>query len=110
LLKRPLTKADLARVLDAASKIGSDGEKASLLAQSSREIPADTAVWQAWFNAVDSINTDGEHRRALQALLKENIHDREARASSVPPAGLRTTGRRPPSSRLWRTTARTTTR
>jgi hypothetical protein len=87
LLKRPLAKEDLVRVFDAAAKLDSDGEKARLLAEGAGEIPADAVVRRAWFRAVDTINSDGEHRLALQALLKQNGRDREALVAIIRSAG-----------------------
>jgi hypothetical protein len=45
--------------------------------QGAREISTAPGVRRAWFDAVDSINSDGEHRRALEAALRGHGRDRE---------------------------------
>jgi bla regulator protein blaR1 len=87
LLKRPLAKQDLARVFEAAAKLDSDGEKAWLLVQGAGEIPPDAAVRRAWFGAVETIHSDGEHRRALLALLQDNGRDRDTLVAIIRSAG-----------------------
>ena len=76
-IRRPLRKDDLARAFDATAKLHSDGEKTWLLVQGAGEISASTGVRRAWFSAVDTISSDGEHRRALEAALRGYGRDRE---------------------------------
>jgi hypothetical protein len=71
-LDRPsLSAVELAAMLDAAATIGSDGEAASLLARVAREEPlADERAREAFFRAVDGIDSDGEMARVLTAALR----------------------------------------
>jgi hypothetical protein len=61
----------------AARQVGhemhSDGEKAILLIESADSYLGNEAVAPAFFEAVNSINSDGEHRRVLSAILKKSL-------------------------------------
>jgi hypothetical protein len=77
LLRRPLAKDDAARIFTAAAKLGSDGEKAWLLVHGASELSGSAAARRAWFSAVETIRSDGEHRRVLEAALRGDGRDRE---------------------------------
>ena len=63
-----LREEDLRETLRLGRKISSDGEKAGFLiaAESHYQSPA---VREAYFDTADSISSDGEHRRVLNAVL-----------------------------------------
>ena len=53
-------------------EISSDGEKAVLLIQTADLFLGNSAIAPDFFEAVGSINSDGEHRRVLSSILKNN--------------------------------------
>ncbi len=65
-----------------ARKIGSDGEKATLLITVAPHYHMDSAR-EAYFDAIDSISSDGEHRRVLNAVLDRYGPDHEVLASTL---------------------------
>lgn len=65
--------ATLRRVArQAAREISSDGEKAYLLIQIADLYLGNEAVAPDFFDAINSIHSDGEHRRVLSAILKKS--------------------------------------
>ncbi len=64
--------ATLAPLLHAASGISSDGEKANLLIQAASLYTDTDAVRREFFDAADTIHSDGEHARVLHAVLERN--------------------------------------
>lgn len=54
-------------------EISSDGEKALLLIETADLYLGNNALAQDFFEAVGSINSDGEHRLVLSAILKKNL-------------------------------------
>jgi hypothetical protein len=77
LLRRPRSRDDAARIFSSAAKLNSDGEKTGLLIQGAGELSGSAGARRAWFSAVDTIRSDGEHRRALEAALHGDGRDRE---------------------------------
>jgi hypothetical protein len=87
LLRRPAGSGEASRIFTAAAKLNSDGEKVGLLAQGVRELAGSPGARAAWFHAVDTVHSDGEHRRALEAALRGDRRDREMLLTIVRSAG-----------------------
>jgi beta-lactamase regulating signal transducer with metallopeptidase domain len=83
LLRRPRARDDAARIFSAAAKLNSDGEKAGLLVQGAGELSGLPSARRAWFSAADTIRSDGEHRRALEAALRNDGRDRDMLLSII---------------------------
>lgn len=71
LLGRGLDRGELIRLMWVAAQIGSDGEKAGLLAQVAAVCPADDSVLTAYLGAVRGIGSSWEKERALRPLLQK---------------------------------------
>lgn len=67
-LKRPVSPAILAGVLDASESIASDFELASLLVQVAKLQPLDQTTRGPFFAALGTVGSDFEHRRVLSRL------------------------------------------
>lgn len=76
LKRRGLTKENLIQSLVVAKGIDSDGEKAEFLENAAGVCTGDVAVLNAFFNAVSSLESPGEQRRVLIALLKSKGRDK----------------------------------
>ena len=74
-----LNGVDLREAMRYTRKIGSDGEKATLLIAAAPHYQ-ENGVRESYFDAVDTISSDGEHRRALNAVLDRYGPDRETLA------------------------------
>ena len=70
LLDRPALVPEL---LQSAARLQSDGEKAAFLIDAARHYPQDEAARSAWFKTVNTIDSDGERRRVLGALLRRQL-------------------------------------
>ena len=46
-----------------------------MLAQGAGELSGASSARMAWFHAVETINSDGEHRRVLEAALRKESRD-----------------------------------
>ena len=77
LLKRNLNDENVLRTLKSARPISSDGEKATLLVQHTDVFLNHPSSLQAFFETTDSLSSDGEHARVLNALLKRPGLSRE---------------------------------
>jgi hypothetical protein len=77
MLRRPMAREVAARVFDAAAKLSSDNVKAQVLMQGAGEISGSVSARRAWFNALDTMHADNEHRRSLEAALRGDARDRE---------------------------------
>jgi hypothetical protein len=77
LLKRNLNDENVLRALKSARPISSDGEKANLLVQHTEVFLNHPSSLQAFFETTDSLSSDGEHARVLNALLKRPGLSRE---------------------------------
>jgi len=64
-----LSSEDLRESMRLARKISSDGEKANLLVIAASHYQS-AAARASFFDAVDSIDSDGEHRRVLDSVLE----------------------------------------
>ena len=63
-------------------KISSDGEKAGLLVAAAPHYQS-PATRESFFDSVDSISSDGEHRRVLASVLERYGPDRETLALAL---------------------------
>ena len=70
LKQKDLSEKLLGLVLDSASRLGSDYEKATLLIQASNLYTGDTLLRSAFLRAIETIKSDHERGRVLSALLK----------------------------------------
>jgi hypothetical protein len=70
---------DLREAMRLGRKISSDGEKAGFLIAAAPHYQ-DPAVREGYFDSVDSISSDGEHRRVLNAVLDRYGPDHETLA------------------------------
>ena len=77
-----LKSEDLHESMRRARKIGSDGEKANLLIEVAPHFQTD-ATRESYFEAVDSVSSDGEHRRVLNAVLERYGPDRDTLALAL---------------------------
>lgn len=77
-----LQAADLREAMRLTRKIGSDGEKASLLIGVAPHYQ-NAAARESYFDTVDSISSDGERRRALNAVLDRYGPDPETLALAL---------------------------
>jgi len=71
-----LNGEDLRESMRLGRKISSDGEKAGLLIAAATHYQK-PAVRESFFDAVDSISSDGEHRRVLASVLERYGPDHE---------------------------------
>ena len=69
-MQNPVVKIWL-QVLESVARISSDGEKASLLVEMTKHYQEDAALRAAFFKATDSLQSAGESRRVLSALLEK---------------------------------------
>jgi hypothetical protein len=67
----------LTDLLLAAARLHSGGEKAQFLIEASRVYAEDESTRSAYFKVVNSIESDGERRRVLAALLKRPLVKQE---------------------------------
>ncbi len=77
----------LTRALRSAKNIHSDGEKAHILIDVSNRPLTDEAR-SAYFRASDSINSDGERRRTLSAVIRRDGQTKETLARALRSAAL----------------------
>ena len=66
-----LSREDLVEVLESVARLSSDGEKGGLLVEMTKHYQEDAAVRSAFFKATDSVQSSGENRRVLSALLEK---------------------------------------
>jgi|GEM_PF-591106 len=66
-----LSREDLVEVLESVARLSSDGEKASLLVEMTKHYQEDAGLRAAFFKATDSVQSSGENRRVLSALLEK---------------------------------------
>jgi hypothetical protein len=66
-----LSREDLVEVLESVARLSSDGEKASLLVEMTKHYQEDVSLRAAFFKATDSVQSSGENRRVLSALLEK---------------------------------------
>jgi hypothetical protein len=77
-----LNAEDLREAMRQARKISSDGEKAALLMAVASNFRT-PATREDYFYAVDTISSDGEHRRVLSSIIQSYGADREMIARSL---------------------------
>jgi hypothetical protein len=77
-----LNAEDLREAMRQARKISSDGEKAALLMAVAAYFRT-PAAREDYFYAVDTIASDGEHRRVLSSIIEKFGSDREMMARSL---------------------------
>ena len=77
-----LKAEDLREAMRQARKISSDGEKAALLIDVASYFRT-PATLEDFFYAVDTISSDGEHRRVLSSIVENFGTDREMMARSL---------------------------
>lgn len=67
----PLSEASWLRMLSAASKVNSDGDKASVLRFSIGRFPMTSRTLEVWLRAASSVSGSGEKASLLKALVRE---------------------------------------
>ena len=77
-----LNGEDLRESMRLGRKISSDGEKAGLLVAAAPHYQT-PATRESFFDSVDSISSDGEHRRVLASVLERYGPDRETLALAL---------------------------
>jgi hypothetical protein len=77
-----LNVEDLRESMRLGRKISSDGEKAGLLIAAAPHYQT-SATRESFFDSVDSISSDGEHRRVLASVLERYGPDRETLALAL---------------------------
>jgi hypothetical protein len=77
-----LNGEDLRESMRLGRKISSDGEKAGLLIAAAPHYQT-SATRESFFDTVDSISSDGEHRRVLASVLERYGPDRETLALAL---------------------------
>ena len=77
-----LNGEDLRESMRLGRKISSDGEKAGLLIAAAPHYQT-PATRESFFDSVDSISSDGEHRRVLASVLERYGPDRETLALAL---------------------------
>jgi len=77
-----LSNEDLHEAMRLGRKISSDGEKASFLVSAAPHYQT-AATRESYFDSVDTVSSDGEHRRVLASVLERYGMDRETLALAL---------------------------